>query len=126
MGTFHTSIAVARNPDGPFEAVDALVDSGATYTLLPRPFLERLAVPVTGSESFVLADGTEHDLSVGIGWVRIEDRIRPTVIVFGPDDAEPLLGAVTVEEFALGIDPLRRELIRVRGYLVGLREDSTR
>jgi hypothetical protein len=45
-------------------------------------------------------------------------------VVFGPDDAEPLLGAVTMEEFALGIDPVRRELTRVRGYLVGLRQED--
>ena len=48
------------------------------------------------------------------------------MVVFGDEDAEPLLGAVTLEEFGLGVDPVRRRLVPVDGYLVGLRPGSAR
>ena len=47
------------------------------------------------------------------------------MVVFGDDGAEPLLGAVTMEEFGLGVDPVRRRLAPVDGYLVGLRQEAT-
>jgi predicted aspartyl protease len=124
MGTFHTPIEVAREAGGPYETVEALVDSGATYTLLPRTLLERLGVQRRSKRTFVIADGTVHELDMGLIWIRLQGEENPSLVVFGPDDAEPLLGAVTMEEFALGIDPVRRELTRVRGYLVGLRQED--
>ena len=124
MGTFTTRIGVAASADGPFEELEALVDSGATYTLLPTSQLRRLGVEPVDREAFLLADGRRIEREVGQVWVRIGDRVRMSVVVFGPDEGQPLLGAVTLEEFALGIDTLRRELIRVPGYLVGLREEG--
>ncbi len=120
MGTFRTSIEVARDARGPFEVVDALVDSGATYTVLPRILLERLGVPPSDTQVFVLADGRQIDRPVGELTVRIDERTRTTVVVFGEGDAESLLGAVTLESFGLGIDPVKQELVRVSGYLVGM------
>ncbi len=120
MGTFRTTVEVARDAHGPFEQVDALVDSGATYTVLPRVLLERLGVTPSDVQVFVLADGRQIDRPVGELTVRIEERVRTTVVVFGESDAESLLGAVTLESFGLGIDPVKRELVRVSGYLVGI------
>lgn len=120
MGTFHTAIEVGASADGPFEAVDALVDSGATYTLLPAPVLERLGVQPTRRRTFVLADGSVHDLDMAWVFVRLRGETNPSLVVFGPAGATALLGAVTMEEFALGIDPLRQELIPMRAYLTGL------
>ncbi len=125
MGTFHTSIEVGATAEGPFEAVDALVDSGATYTLLPRPLLERLGVRPTRRRTFVIADGSVHDLDMAWVYVRLRDETNPSLVVFGPPGAMALLGAVTLEEFALGIDPLRQELIPMRAYLTGLNPSGT-
>ncbi|MCC6236664.1 MAG: aspartyl protease family protein [Dehalococcoidia bacterium] len=121
MGTFHTTIEVGATAEGPFEAVDALVDSGATYTLLPRPLLERLGVQPSDSQSFVLADVRVVQRQVGEVTARIGGRTRTTVAIFGDAEASPLLGAVTLESFGLGIDPVKKELIGVTGYLVGVR-----
>jgi hypothetical protein len=40
------------------------------------------------------------------------------IVVFGDEGALPLLGAVTLEEFGLGVDPIARKLIPVPGLLV--------
>ena len=125
MGTFRHRIELAAGAEGPFEAVDALVDSGATYTLLPAPLLRRLGVQPIDRQRFVVADGRQIERDLGEAVVRINGRTRNTVVVFGDDGAEPLLGAVTLEEFGLGIDPIGKELIPVPGYLVGFGHEGT-
>ena len=120
MGTFHARIELAAGPDGPFEALEALVDSGATYTLVPRTVFTRLGVAPTERRTFVIADGSRIEREIADAAIRIDGRTHTSVVVFGDDAAEPLLGAVTLEEFGLGIDPVRRQLVPMPGYLVGL------
>jgi len=38
-------------------------------------------------------------------------------VVFGEDGGPLLLGAVTLEEFGLGVDPVARKLVPVPGLL---------
>ena len=125
MGTFHSTIAIAAAPAGPFEPIEALVDSGAPHTLVPETTLRRLSVRPIDGQTFMLADGSRVGRDVGEAVIRIEGRTRTSVVIFGDEGAEPRLGAVTLEEFGLGIDTLRRELVPVPGYLVGIRlEDA--
>ena len=37
----------------------------------------------------------------------------PTLVIFGDKESEPLLGAVTLEEFGLAIDPVNKSLMPV-------------
>ena len=124
MGTFHSAIELAAGPGGPFESLEALVDSGAAYTLVPGTILARLGVARIDRQTFVIADGSRVERDIGEAVVRIGGRARTSVVVFGDADAEPLLGAVTLEEFGLGIDPVGRRLVPVPGYLVGLNPED--
>jgi len=57
MGSFRVRIEIA-NPEGArVEAVEALVDTGATYTMVPRDLLQRLGVQPEEEWPLVLADG---------------------------------------------------------------------
>ena len=96
---------------------DALVDTGASYSWIPREVLERLGAQPDEQRVFVLADGRE--VHYPIAWVRVKlgDRIQPTLVVFGDAGTEPLLGAFTLEGFGLGVDPVNRRLIPVPGLL---------
>ena len=124
MGTFHYPLELSASVDGPFERVEALVDTGATYTLVPAPLLTRLGVVPIDMQTFVIADGSHVERPLGEVVIRIGDRTRTSVVVFGDDTAPALLGMVTLEAFGLGIDTVREELIRVPGYLVGPRPPS--
>lgn len=119
MGTFRYRVELAATAAGPFEAIEALVDSGATYTLLPASLLRRLGVQPIDKQRFVVADGREIERDLGEAVVRINGRMRNSVVIFGDEGANPLLGAVTLEEFGLGVDPVGKRLIPVPGYLVG-------
>ena len=120
MGTFHYQIELAAGSAAPFESLETLVDSGVTYTLVPGPVLAQLGVESIGRQDFVMADGSRVEREIGQAYIRIDGETRASVVVFGDDAAEPLLGAVTLEQFGLGIDPVAGQLIPVPGYLVGL------
>ena len=46
-------------------------------------------------------------------WMRIDGQQDISPVIFGNDDATPLLGVMTLELFALGIDPVSQRLIQV-------------
>ena len=115
MGTFEVRLEVAGPGRDRFEPVEALVDTGSTYTVLPRSLLQELRFPVDRRAQFVLADGTELERDLGRAWVRFEGREEFTLVMFG-DHA--LLGAVTLEEFLLAPDPSSRQLLPVRGLMM--------
>jgi clan AA aspartic protease len=117
MGSFRVPLYIAHPRGGPAHRVDALVDTGATYTWVPRGVLERLGIEPHQQRRFVLADGREVLYDVAWATVRIGDMSEPTIVVFGDPDSAPLLGVVTLEEFGLGVDPINRRLVPVPGLL---------
>ena len=118
MGTFFQTIEIAASTDGPFEALEALVDTGATYTSIPRPVLERLGITPLERQPFVLADGRRIEYEISQVRVSINGRERFTVCIFGDEESTPLLGTVTLEEFGLSVDPVNKRLLPVPGFLV--------
>jgi len=120
MGTFRVQIEIG-DPEGKrFESVEALVDTGATNTTLPASVLERLGVTPYTTTVFQLADGRELELSVGRTWVRVDGQQEFTQVVFAAEATEPILGAITLEEMGLAVDPVSRRLLSVRKYLMRL------
>lgn len=117
MGHFHVSILVSRQQGERLVPLRALVDTGATYTWIPRDVLEGLGVAPEQDRPFVLADGRE--LRYPVAWIsiRLQERTQPTIAVFGEPGSEPILGVVTLEEFLLAVDPVSRRLVPVPGLL---------
>jgi clan AA aspartic protease len=117
MGSFRYRIEIGSQPGQTFEALDALVDTGATYTWIPRSVLERLGISPTFKRDFLLADGRTIQRDVAQVVARIDGQSLYTLCIFGDEGSEPLLGVVTLEEFGLGVDPVNRRLIPVPGFL---------
>ncbi|MDO8615512.1 MAG: hypothetical protein Q7T33_07205 [Dehalococcoidia bacterium] len=115
MGTFETTIEIGDPQGERYEALEALVDTGSTYTWAPRGLLERLGVESVGPWEFETADGRVIERDVGRTWVRIDGRSEITLVVFGEEGSRPLLGAYTLEGLRLAADPVRRRLVPVRG-----------
>jgi predicted aspartyl protease len=118
MGTFTVQIGVGDVRAERFETVEALVDTGATYTVLPASMLRDLQVSPHTRADFLLADGRRVQHDIGRTWVQLDGQREFTLVVFGDEDAQPLLGAVTLEEFRLAPDPVSRRLIPVPGLLM--------
>ena len=115
MGSFNYSITLI-GPEGEM-TLEALVDTGATYTQIPRPILERLGVKPSGKERFALADGRVVEYDICSLTAKIDDKERPTMVVFGDPGTWPLLGVFTLEGFLLAADPVNQILIPVTGRL---------
>lgn len=118
MGTFTVFVEV-RNPDGrQFVGVEALVDTGASDTVLPQAVLRQLEITPIDRSSYRVADGRIVEYDVGEARIRIDGSERTALVVFGPEGTTALLGATTLELFHLAVDPVEQRLIPVPGLLM--------
>jgi len=118
MGTFRVRIEIGDATGERWETLEALVDTGATYTMLPAPLLRRLGVNPYTRDVFTLADGRQAEHDIGHGWIRVDGRTVITLVVFGEAAAEPLLGAYALEGLRLAPDPVGRRLMPVPELLM--------
>ena len=118
MGTFVVPLEIADAQRRRYETVEATVDSGATYTVLPASILERLEVVPREVRGFVLADGHRVERGFGHTWMRLGGREDMSPVVFWDEDSRPLLGAVTLEIFGLAVDPLNQRLTPVDAFML--------
>ena len=117
MGTFAVLLEVGDLAGSQSIEVEALVDTGATYTALPSDMLTRLGVAQEGMRRFELADNQIVEYPVGQARIRLEGNDLILLVVFAPNDTAPLLGATTLEMFGLGVDPVGLKLIPVTALL---------
>jgi clan AA aspartic protease len=100
------------NPSNPeiTEKIEFLIDSGFTYSVVPKTILEKLGIKPLSEEEFRLANGTKISRKKGIALFRFGDRVGGSDVIFGEEGDSVLLGAFTLESLGLALDPLRREL----------------
>ena len=108
-----------RGPTGKEASVRFLIDSGATYSLLPEPVWRAIGLEPKREVEFVLADGTTIRRPVSECQLALLQGEGHTPVVLGqPGDAEALLGVVTLQILGLVFDPFRRTLQPMRALLV--------
>ena len=117
MGEFTWPVGVWSADGERMESVDALVDTGASYSLFPRSMLERLGIAILERYGFELADRSIVEYDVGEALLRVNSRERTTSVMFGDDDDQPLIGANALQEFLLLVDPVAEELVARTGRL---------
>ena len=92
------------------EKIEFLIDSGAVYSVVPSPVLERLGIQPLAEQEFRLAGGTKIVRKKGGALFKYGDLIGVADVIFGEEGDSVLLGAFTLEALGLALDPLRREL----------------
>src|SRR5574342_1129022 len=117
MGTFRVAIDIGDPTGTRWLGVEALADTGATYTSVPANILEELGVVRHAPASFVLADGRQVERDIGHAWVRVGARSAITLMVFGEVGAPVLLGAHALEGLRLAADPVGHRLVPVPAFL---------
>ncbi len=100
------------------------MDTGASYTWAPASLLQALGIAPTFRFPFVLADGRHIEKEMAETKVRLDGQERTTLVVFGDEDTQPLLGAYTLEGFGLVPHPVGRRLIPVPGLLMQAHQPS--
>ena len=91
MGTLSVPVQIMGLQGQSSAEVEALVDTGATHIFLPRNLLTELGIRSTERVPFQLADERTVEYEPGEARIRLDGRERTTIVVFGPDDAAPLL-----------------------------------
>jgi len=101
-----------------------LVDTGATYSIVPPGLAREVGAPMLPQKFVVsLADGTKRRLRACSIGVTIAGRSGPTIALVLPG-SEPLLGVETLEVLGLKVNPDKGRLEATRArtaLLVGVR-----
>ncbi len=119
MGVFSVK-AVVWNPwDRTKRAeVELLVDTGATYSVLPSSLLKRLDIEPIRRVRLRLADGRTIEKPLGEIGIEIENIfVSATPVVFG-EEGIYLLGSVTMEQLGVAPDPVERRLKPIEALLM--------
>jgi len=118
-------VANPAEPQGT-EKVEFLIDSGAAYSVVPTPILQRLAIKPLTEETFRLGDGSNVVRKKGAALFKRGERVGGADVIFGEDGDSNLLGALTLGALGLSLDPLRRELKPLPMILAGWSPDAAR
>ena len=113
MGTVTVTIEVGDPQGRNFQEVEMEVDTGSTFTALPRQMLHELGVPVNRTAQSRLADGTVQAVELGQTTIRLAGNQFTTTVIFAEEDEPSLLGVVTLEQALLAVDPVNNELVPV-------------
>jgi clan AA aspartic protease len=106
-----------KGPKGKEANVKFLVDSGATYSVLPRAVWEAVGLKPKRRMTFTLADGTTIERSISEVYVVLPQGEAHTPVVLGEDGDQALLGVVTLEILGLVFNPFDRTLQPMRMLL---------
>jgi clan AA aspartic protease len=109
---------VIKNPfAGKAITTKALVDTGATLTVVPRRIAEELQLPVIGRRRVAAAKGTT-ELDECISIVEVMGRKAYTHILTSNNVGTLLIGATTLETLGLEVDLTTGELKEATTYLL--------
>lgn len=106
-----------RGAAGQEETVSFLVDSGATYSLLPASVWQSIGLEATRQQTFTLADGTTVQRGISECYLVLPQGGTHTPVILGVPGDEALLGVVTLEELGLVFHPFSRTLHPMRMLL---------
>lgn len=103
-----------KRPSGKQETVSFLIDSGATYSLLPKPVWKTIGLEPKRKLIFALTDGTAIERSVSEAFVVFPQGEAHTPVILGEKGDQALLGMVTLEILGLVLNPFDRTLHPMR------------
>ncbi len=116
MGVVYIEGAVT-GPTGKQARGRFLVDSGATYTLLPHDVWSAVELTPKRAVRFTLADGTTIERQVSECHISLPQGEGHTPVILGEPGDEALLGVVTLEILGLVLNPFTRTLQPMRMLL---------
>ena len=113
MGIFSVRAKLYRGvppTDGVPLELDLLVDTGATFTVVPRSLLAQLAVEAVEQRQVLTVERRLIQRQMGYVGIEVAGRRVYSPVLFGEPDDFAVLGAVTLEIAGLVVDPERKEI----------------
>jgi aspartyl protease family protein len=107
--TLDVGVANLATPDRILR-VKFIVDSGATYSVVPARVLRKLGIRPLMRQRLELADGRTVIRQKGGAVFKFREYVGVTDVVFGQKGDATLLGVLTLEALGLTLDPIKRTL----------------
>ena len=120
MFKVHVKVSNPSKPELYFEE-DFWVDTRAMYTFIPENRMKEIGVDPTSSREVILADGRRDRRLLGEALITIPvlNESLTNQIMFGPSNSLYLLGAMSLEAFAVEPDPLGKRLKPIAAIIGG-------
>jgi clan AA aspartic protease len=96
----------------PFEQ-EFLVDTEAVDCLVPSSKLRKAGIKPEGKSVYELANGTPVEYEYGFARVSFMGAETVAQVIFGPENADPILGVVALENAGIGVDPRTKRLLKM-------------
>ena len=90
-----------------------LVDPGAIDCMAPASKLIEAGIKDEGKEVYELANGQAVEYKYGFARIAFMGSETVCQVIFGPEDTEPILGVVALENTGIGVDPVSRKLLKM-------------
>jgi len=119
MGLFKVRVRVFNlNETGRSKEIEAVVDTGATYPVVPHAITTELGLTVVEARTFTLANGAQVPRNLAWAGISYEGKSSPCLVVVGEEGDVPVLGAFALEGLGLEVNPLARTLRPAQQYLL--------
>ena len=99
-----------REGENPHE-IEALVDTGASYSMMPESTLRQIGITQTDSLSITYADGRTDTRPIGWAEASVNGHSGGILVIFGPDGMTPLFGAHSLQSLRLMVDSPNERLV---------------
>jgi len=112
MGHVRVAIRIFRAdlPDRGIDVPDALVDTGATLTTIPRSIADQLALIIRGQNRVRTASGMET-VDRSSAWVEIQGKDGFVQVSVSDSYPGVLIGVTTLETLGFAVDPVNERLV---------------
>ena len=90
-----------------------LVDTGAMDSMAPASELRKAGIQPVGKRIYEFANGEVQEYEHGIAQVSFMGEVTWTDIIFGPENTEPILGVITLENANFLVDPKNQTLTKL-------------
>lgn len=110
MALTYLSTTISNPQNGRSTDHRMLVDSGATYSVVPAETLKRLHIKPIDKQKFILGNSQEVVYPVGEARFTVMGKQRTAPVIFGAQDAW-VIGATTLENMGFVLDPINRRLL---------------
>ena len=117
MAEVHQTISLGPTDGARFQRVNAVVRTSSHFSIMPSPLLQMLGIDPQWTELLRESGGSEEEHSLAEVRIRIDDRERTSICVFGPADSQPVLGKYTLDAFGLGVDEASGRLVQTLPFI---------
>lgn len=119
MGVFRVRARVSPLLEpGRAREVEMVVDTGASYSVVPRPLADALGIVASRWIQVTLADGTKVGRAMGRAEIEYEGFGTPTRVILGEPRDAAILGAHALAGMGLEVDPRSQSLRPSESYLM--------